>query len=62
MHTYRKSWEDQDQKVVFKVGFEQDQHGSRPWRAIKEFKHEREAAAFVSFLNGGVEPPGVDYE
>jgi hypothetical protein len=53
MHTYRKNGK--DESAVFTVGFELPgtQHGLLNFRPLRDFKKERDAAAYVSYLNGG---------
>ena len=46
MHTYRQS------KDAWIVGFELPHN----WRVIKKFSNEKDAAAYVSYLNGGAPP------
>ncbi len=45
MHTYRKSKNEQLWTVGFWIG------GS--WESLKDFGSEKEAAAYVNYLNGG---------
>lgn len=48
MHTYRKS-----EESLWTVGFEMPDTDVMSWRAIKDFRRERDAAAFTNYLNGG---------
>jgi hypothetical protein len=54
MHTYRKTPQG-DGRYLYVVGFDactiQDQ-----WTALRDCKDEAEAAAYVSYLNGGDHP------
>jgi hypothetical protein len=48
MHTYRKSGDE------WTVGFCIPGSGELPWwQTIRDFQSEAQAAAYVSFLNGG---------
>ena len=51
MHTYRQS-----EQNLWTVGFEMPNPDTTDWRPMRDFNTESEAAAYVSFLNGGENP------
>lgn len=56
MHVYRRVTLS-DGRVVFRVGFYDPDATAERWTMVREFTVEDDAAAHVSFLNGGQRPP-----